>query len=461
MNNTQPIKIKSITKVGKKRVFDLQTREHNFIANGFIVHNCMIFQENVMSLVNKVSGFPMAETDEVRRAIMKRSISGGAAAQKKVKELEDSIVNGAVKNGVPENIARKMYENICFFSGYGFNKAHAVAYAIDSYWCAWLLTYHQEEWLCAYMESMSNSPVQRAKAFAEVKGIGYQIVPIDINQAALGWTALPGKKLMPSMTACKGVGDSAVEEIMQNRPYETIEELLWTDDFQWKHSKFNKRALEALIKVGAFESMNIVGEGKIFNSYHHMHQTLLGTHVETVTKKRKGVIQTFEVELDHSALIKRAPKSDPHEGLKNFYELVRKYADTPEWTSTERARNMVEVFGSLDVTAMIDKRLLDALESRNIGSIDDVELGEPQVVWFVAAPSAPKKGAKPVVGVKKKTKNGKEYVQIYVVGPHGKACRLSVWGRKELPEPFTLFCAEVKKDEYGYSTAGFKMKELS
>lgn len=421
----------------------------------------LVFQEGVMALANKVAGFPMNETDEVRRAIMKRSISGGEAAKKKVKELEDSFVNGCIKNGIPPETAKKAYETVCFMSGYGFNRAHAVAYAIDSYWCAWLLTYHQEEWLCAYLESMSNSPVQRAKAFAEVKGIGYQIVPIDINQAALGWTALPGKKLMPSMTACKGVGDSAVEEIMANRPYETIEELLWTDDFQWKHSKFNKRAFEALIKVGAFDSMNIVGEGKIFNSYHHMHQALLGTHVETVTKKRKGVIQTFEVEVDHAALIKRAPKSDPHEGLKNFYELVRTYADIPEWTSMERARNMVEVFGSLDVTAMIDKRLLDALQSRNIGSIDDVELGEPQVVWFVAAPSAPKKGAKPVIGVKKKTKNGKEYVQIYVVGPHGKSYRLSVWGRKDLPEPFTLFCAEVKKDEYGYSTAGFKMKELS
>lgn len=420
----------------------------------------LVFQEGVMALVNKVSGFPLSETDEVRRAIMKRSISGGEAAKKKMKELEDSIVAGAVKNGVPEATARKMYETICFMSGYGFNASHAVAYAIDSYWCAWLLTHYEEQWLCAYLESMSNTPEQRAKAFSEVKALGYQIVPIDINQAALGWTVLPGKKLMPSMTSCKGVGDSAVEEIMENRPYETIEDLLWDDEFNWKHSKFNKKALEALIKIGAFGSMNIVGEGKLFSSYKHMHDVIVGSHVETVTKKRKGEVSTFEAEIDHNALIKRHPKSDPTEGLKNFFELVRTYAGQPDWSSIEKAQNMVEVFGTLDVTAMIDPRLLDALDGKGVVPVEDVELGEIKVCWFVVTPTSPKKGAKPVTGVKRKTKNGKEYVQIFATGPTGKPNRISVWGCKELLQPFTLYCAEVERNEFGMSTAVFKMRKL-
>ena len=94
----------------------------------------LVFQEGVMALVNKVAGFPMAETDEVRRAIMKRSISGGEAAKLKVKALEDSVVNGAVKNGVPEPIARKMYENICYFSGYGFNRCVTSDTEVDTYY---------------------------------------------------------------------------------------------------------------------------------------------------------------------------------------------------------------------------------------------------------------------------------------------------------------------------------------
>jgi DNA polymerase-3 subunit alpha len=93
----------------------------------------LVFQEGVMALVNRVAGFPMAETDEVRRAIMKRSISGGDAAKKKMKELEDSIVAGAVKNGVPEATARKMYETICFMSGYGFNRCLHSETEVDTY----------------------------------------------------------------------------------------------------------------------------------------------------------------------------------------------------------------------------------------------------------------------------------------------------------------------------------------
>jgi DNA polymerase III alpha subunit len=308
---------------------------------------------------------------------------------------------------------------------------------------------------------MSHTPAQRAKAFSEVKALGYQIVPIDINLAGLGWTALPGKKLMPSMTSCKGVGDSAVEEIMANRPYNTIEELLWDDNFEWKHSKFNKKAMEALVKIGAFGSMDIVGEGKVFNNYHHMHEVLFGSHVETVTKKRKGVEVTEEVDIDHGALIKRHPKSDPHEGLKNFYQLVRDYADIEDWSSSERAQNMVDVFGALDVTAMIDIEILAALEKKGVNSIDDLEHGDTAVVWFVTAPVAAKKGGKPVTGIKKKTRNGKEYVQIFAVGPTGKATKISVWGGKELPDPFILCCAEVKRDDFGASTTVWKLREIT
>lgn len=341
------------------------------------------------------------------------------------------------------------------------SNSHAVAYAIDSYWCAWLMTYYEEQWLCAYLESMSNTPDQRAKAFGEVKALGYQIVPIDINHAGLGWTVLPGKRLMPSMTSCKGVGTSAVEEIIQNRPYVGVDELFWNEDGSWRHSKFNKKALEALVKIGAFGSMDIIGDGKLFNNYRHMYETLFGSHVETVTKKSKGVEVTEDVELDHSVLVKRNPKSDPREGIKNFYELVRKGSDIPDWTASERAQNMVEVFGALDVIGMLDPKVVTTLEKKGIKSIDELEQGDPEIIWFVTVPTSHKKGAEPTTGILKKTKNGKEYVQIFGAGPTGKSHRINVWGGKELPDAFSLFCAEVKRDDFGASTTQWKLRQVS
>ena len=421
----------------------------------------LVFQEGVMALANKVAGFPMNETDEVRRAIMKRSISGGEAAKKKVKELEDSFVNGCVKNGVPHAIAEKAYKTVCFMSGYGFNKAHAVAYAIDSYWCAWLSTYYEEHWLCAYLEAMSKSPDRRAKAIGEARALGYQIVPIDINHASVSWVALPGKKLMPSMIACKGIGVAAVEEIVERQPFKSIEDLLWNEDGSWRPEKFNRKALEALIKIGAFDSLECVGPDKIFNSYHHMYETIMGQYTETVTRKRKGVEETVEITRDHSNMIKKSSKNDPTEGLMTFYTLARGLAPiTEEWSRKEVAEHKVDVFGTVDVMTMFEPTIFDNLEKKGVKPLEELEQGETAHVWFVTVLAATKKGAQPSAGVLKTTKNKKTYVQLFATGAVGKAVRINIWGAKELIDPYKLYVAEVKRDDYGFSSTTWKMREI-
>lgn len=341
------------------------------------------------------------------------------------------------------------------------SNSHAVAYAIVSFWCAWLMTYYEEQWICAYLESMSHTPDQRAKAFGEVRALGYQIVPIDINQATMGWTVLPGKKLMPSMTSVKGVGDSAVEEIMEKRPFKSIEDMLYNEDGTWRLSKFNRKAMEALIKVRAFGSLQCVGPDKIFKSYRHMYETLMGSCVEIVEKK-KGSGEFVERVRDHSTLIKRSSKNDPYEGKKNFYELARKLAEThsEEWSQAELAEFQVEFFGTADVTMMFDQKYFDKFNQMDIPSIEDLEIGDTKYVWFVTVLAAVKKGGEPQAGIKKTTKNGKEYVQAFVTGPIGKPLRINVWGKKELFEPFKLCIAEVKRDDYGFSTASFKVKVI-
>ena len=118
---------------------------------------------------------------------------------------------------------------------------------------------------------MSTNDKKRARAFAEVKQMGYKIVPIDINHAEKTWTILPGKKFMPSFLSCKGIGDAAIDEIIENRPFTNVNSMLWKDDNKWRFSKFNKRALEALISIRAFDSMDLVGNGKQFENYRQAH----------------------------------------------------------------------------------------------------------------------------------------------------------------------------------------------
>lgn len=116
-------KIKSIVRKGSKTVYDVQvSKNHNFFANGILVHNCIIFQEQVMELAEKCAGFPKEQCDEVRRAIMKRSISGGEAAKKAAAETRESFVKGCLENNYTEETANLLYDRILFFAGYGFNR---------------------------------------------------------------------------------------------------------------------------------------------------------------------------------------------------------------------------------------------------------------------------------------------------------------------------------------------------
>ena len=309
------------------------------------------------------------------------------------------------------------------------NCSHATAYAIDSYICAYLLTHYESEWLTAYVESMSNNPDDRARAFGELRSMGYKIVPIDVNHATSGWTILEGKRFMPSFLSCKGIGQAAVDEIIENRPYESIEDFLYNDDGSWKHSKLNKRAIDALIKIGALESLDAVGEGKMFKNYRHMH----------------------EVIVENMDLIKKSSSKDALLGKKNFYELTRALSDTCEpWTRGELADFQIECFGSVDVSALFDPQVIARLEEKGIKPIDQFEEGEQEIAWFNVESSTIKK-----------TKTGREYLTINAVGPSGKAKKVMVWNWKGgKPTPNTLAFAQLSKNDFGLSTTSYKLRFL-
>lgn len=391
-------------------------------------YNCLVFQEQVMSLAEHIGGFPKDQCDNVRRAIMKRDMSKGDTAIKEAKQMEDAFVNGAIQKGIPENTARKSYQQILWMAGYGFNASHATAYAIDSYMCAWLLTYYEEEWLCAYLESMSSNDDNRAKAFSEVRSMGYEIVPIDIKDAGMGWKILPGKRMMPSMLACKGVGEAAVIELEQLRPITSIENLFWDENHKWKLSKFNKRALEAMINVQAFDQLGIVGEDKLFKNYHHMHRVIIEHHNE----------------------IKKSKKSEPKLGKQRFYELIKEYENTPEWTKEEKIKNIIKHFGSVDVNQLVPKTVINKLIQKGIKNIDEYD--RKDLYWFCVVKATPRK-----------TRNNRNYLLIEGVGLAGKTYRIFMWswdGKLEFNSYAMVMC-ELSHSDFGFATSQKKLRILN
>jgi DNA polymerase-3 subunit alpha len=389
--------------------------------------NCIIFQEQIMQLCTVVAGFPEEETDTVRRNIMKRKASEAEKSLADARAIKERFVSGAVNNGVDAKIADDLYEKILYFSGYGFNASHAVAYAIDSYYCAWLLTYYEEEWLCAYLESMSGNDKKRSKAFSEVKAMGYKVVPIDINYATKSWTILPGKKFMPSLLSCKGVGESAIDEIEELRPFSTIEEMLWDDSGKWRLSKFNKRALEALINVKGFESMKLVGEGKTFESYKQMHEVVIGKNTQ----------------------LRKSTKKDPLAGVNAFKEALLETSGIGEWSRREVAERSIKHFGSFNVSTLVTPEIQDKLTNLGVQCIDDFENND--LYWFVASTITPRL-----------TKNKKAYLLIEGLGLGGEKHRIYCWGwdgETELPQ-YSLCAAELEKNNFGVQTRMKKVKIL-
>lgn len=305
------------------------------------------------------------------------------------------------------------------------SNSHAVSYAIDSYYCAWLLTYYEEEWLCAYLESMSGTDEKRSKAFAEVKAMGYKIVDIDVNYATKSWTILEGKKFMPSFLSCKGIGEAAVDEIMENRPYHTIEEMLWSPAGEWRHSKFNKRALEGLIAIKAFDSLDCVGPGKTFSNYKQMHEVLINRNGD----------------------LKKRTKKNPFVGVENFRKILSETIDMEDWTREELVENSTKFLGSFNPSVLISPSVAQKLESHGIKPIEDLE--QSDVCWFI------------VLDVKeKKTKNNKSYLMLTTTGTGSKQKRLFCWGWNGITQipRYSVCISEVTIDDFGCKTFASKVK---
>lgn len=423
----KPFKIKSIKRSEPANVYDIQVeKNHNFLANGMIAHNCIIFQEQLMQLCNVVAGFPKSECDKVRKNILKRQGGNPEESMKKAKAMKDSFVEGSVKNGIREAVASKLWDDILFFAGYGFNLSHALAYAIDSYYCAWLLTYYEAEWLCAYMESMIGNPEDQAVAINDVKKMGWDIGAIDINLSTHQWSIDDKRRLLiPSFSTVKGIGETAIEEIVECRPYASIDEMLWEKDGQWRPSKFNRRALEALIKSSAFQSMDVVGEGKMFSSWKQMHHVLI----------------------ENADEIKKWGKRDPEKGRRRFRELLVETAGMPEWTRRERAMMQVELTGKFEPVSLIPIDTLKKFEEKSVTSIDSWE--RLDILWFIVMSS-----------VEKKTRNGKPYLLLNVIGESATQMKMFIWDwdGKTVFEQYTLCVGEVDRSEFGFSVKSKKLK---
>ncbi len=220
-----------------------------------VTYGCMIYQEQVMQVFQSLAGYSLGKADMVRRAMSK----------KKMKELEKERVNfihgneelgidGAVKRGVPEHVAASLFDEIMDFANYAFNKAHAVCYAVVSFRTAYLKCHYPREYMAALLTSVLDSSDKISEYIQAAREMGIAVLPPDVNESHDGFS-VSGQDIRFGLAAVKGVGRSFMKQLVEEREGNGLFSSFQDFCERMYERELNRRALESMIKAGAFDSM--------------------------------------------------------------------------------------------------------------------------------------------------------------------------------------------------------------
>ena len=218
-------------------------------------YGCIVYQEQVIQIFQQLGGYSLGQADMVRRAMSKKKVKDIEKERETFLHGDPSRnIAGCAANGIPENVAQSIYDEIYDFANYAFNKAHAVCYAVVAYQTAWFKCHHPKEYMAALLTSVLDSSEKVAEYIAECKEWDIQLLPPDVNESETNFTVSP-QGIRFGLAALKGVGrnvmNAMLEERTKNGPFTDFMDFC---DRMFDHD-LNRRVLESLIKAGAFDRM--------------------------------------------------------------------------------------------------------------------------------------------------------------------------------------------------------------
>jgi DNA polymerase-3 subunit alpha len=361
----------------------------------------LVFQEQIATIAHKLGkDISLEEGNQLRKVLTKKGT--GKEAQVK-QQLFQKFVDGCIEKGIKKQQAEHLWQTFEFFSGYGFNKSHAVCYSIISFQCAWLLNYYPAEWMAAFLDKTSDA--QKEKAINIAKSFGFNIKGIDVNTSGDRWEiSEDGKTLIQPMTSIKGLGDAAFNEIENYRPFASIEEFLFHE--YMSYSKVNKKALDVLCRVGALDSL--------------------------VDDRFSGLKHFWSV------IAVDRPRNE-----KKFLENLDKYRPEGDFTEQEKIMFLTDLTGLFPINRVLSPEVMQRLEERYIKPLGEYD-PELEFVWFI-----------PRNIEVKKTKNGKTYWIVDVIDSSNANNKIRCWSVREKEELLINrpYVARLSYDEqWGFST---------
>jgi len=301
-----------------------------------------------------------------------------------------------------------LWDKFEYFSGYGFNKSHAVSYSIISYQCAWLWNYYPAEWMAAFLDKEPES--RKEKAINIAKKYGFNIAPLDVNKSGTVWEISDdGKTLIQPLTSIKGLGMSAIEQILDNRPFANAEDLLFREGVSY--SKFNKKALDALCRGGALDD---IMDDRFTGRKHFW-----------------------------SACVVDRPKT-----LKKLAANMETYRPEGDFTEEEIIQFKTDLTGIFPINLVISTETVEKLQEKFVPPISEFD-PELQLCWFIPRKITPRK-----------TKNGKLYWILEVIDSNNELTRIRCWGVRPEKDSVHMNRPYMSRLEYdpnwGFSTRSIR-----
>jgi len=362
----------------------------------------LIFQEQIALLAHKLGkNLSLDEGNLLRKLLTKK---GTGKTNEKKNKIHRKFVEGCESKGISNKKAQEIWQKFEYFSGYGFNKSHAISYSIISYQCAWLLNYYPSEWMAAFLDKEPES--RKEKAINLAKKFGYKIEPMSINKSGVVWEiSADNKTLIQPLTSIKGLGEKAIEQIIDHRPFNTIEEFLFNDEIVY--AKLNKKAIDVLIRA---EVLNELMDERFVNLKHFWH---------SVADNR--------------------PKN-----RKKLGEAIEEYKDTEDFTRDETIENKVNLSGLYPFDLILSEDIRKRLEYFCVTPISEYD-EDLKLAWFI-----------PREVLVKKTLKGRYYYIVKTLDINSEMIDIKCWGIRPDKDKIHLnrpYMAKLNhQEQWGFST---------
>lgn len=354
-------------------------------------YGTIVYQEQVMQIVQKIGGFSLGEADNLRRAMSKKKMDVMEAGRKKfiygeVDQAGNILIDGAVRRGVDEKIANQIYDLMIDFAKYAFNKSHSAAYSLVSVRTAWLKYYYPVEFMAALLSSVMQNTSQVSLYIAECKRLGIEILSPDINYSTNKFS-VEDDKIRFGLMAIKNVGsnliDNIVKERNQNGSYKSFRDFV-ERMYRIDSLSLNKRAVESLIKAGAFSSIGQTRKALILN-----YESVIDSVQAGFRKNVPGQASLFDIfKEDENDEISYTEEFEKTELLKKEKEVLGIYlSDHP----LEPYQNLIKKYSSFITSNLTEdqdynERKFDNKNVTVIGIVESVSkkfTKKQQIMEFV------------------------------------------------------------------------------